>query len=80
LSEESGQTVKPKDKASFLKSVIDFLNSGILKNTTEIKILNRMHLKKVDQGSEQGAVWRKSGAYTIVFEHFEPNRNAAMST
>jgi hypothetical protein len=38
------------------------------------------HLKKVDQGSGQGAVRRKSGAYTLFCEHFEPSRNTAMST
>jgi len=44
------------------------------------KFVTRTHLKNVDQGSWQGAVWRKSGAYTIVCEHFEPSRNTAMST
>jgi hypothetical protein len=34
--------------------------------------------KIVDWGSEQGAGWRKSGAYTVVCEHFEPFRNAAL--
>ncbi len=34
--------------------------------------------KIVDRGSEQGARWRKSGAYTVVCEHFEPARNAAL--
>ncbi len=38
----------------------------------------RTYLKKVDQGSWQGAVRRKSGAYTLVCEHFEPIRNTAM--
>jgi hypothetical protein len=38
----------------------------------------RSYLKKMDQGSGQGAGWRKSAAYTVVFEHFEPTRNAAM--
>jgi hypothetical protein len=37
------------------------------------------HLKNVDQGSWQGAVRRKSAAYTLVCEHFEPSRNTAMS-
>jgi hypothetical protein len=32
------------------------------------------------QGSGQGADWRKSGAYTLVCEHFEPSRNTAMDT
>jgi hypothetical protein len=45
------------------------------------------HLKKVDQGPGQvvdpelavgGAGRRKSAAYTVVCEHFEPTRNAAM--
>jgi hypothetical protein len=36
--------------------------------------------KNVDQGSWQGAVRRKSGAYTVVCEHFEPIRNTAMGT
>jgi hypothetical protein len=40
----------------------------------------RTHLKIVDQGSWQGAVLRKSGAYTLVCEHFKPIRNTAMST
>ncbi len=39
---------------------------------------SRSHLKKVDQGSGQGAGRRKSPAYTIVCKHFEPTRNAAM--
>ena len=30
--------------------------------------------------SSKGAVRRKSGAYTVVCEHFEPIRNTAMST
>jgi len=38
----------------------------------------RIHLKKVHQGSGQGAGRRKSTAYTGVCEHFEPTRNAAM--
>jgi hypothetical protein len=38
----------------------------------------RSYLKKVDQGSGQGAGQRKSAAYTVVCEHFEPIRNAAM--
>jgi hypothetical protein len=47
----------------------------------------RSRLKKVNQGSGQvvdpelvvgGAERRKSGAYTVVCEHFEPTRNAAM--
>jgi hypothetical protein len=38
----------------------------------------RTHLKNVDQGSGQGAVRRKSGAYTLVCEHFEPSRNTAL--
>ncbi|MBW2174078.1 MAG: hypothetical protein JRF64_05435 [Deltaproteobacteria bacterium] len=38
------------------------------------------HLKNVDQGSGQGAGRRKSAAYTVVCEHFEPTRNAAMGT
>ncbi len=36
------------------------------------------HFKKVDQGSGQGAGRRKRGTYTVVCEHFEPTRNAAM--
>jgi hypothetical protein len=42
--------------------------------------ITRTHLKNVDQGSWQGAVRRKSAAYTLVCEHFEPIRNTAMST
>ncbi|MBW2566563.1 MAG: hypothetical protein JRE24_06715 [Deltaproteobacteria bacterium] len=38
------------------------------------------HLKKVDQGSGPGAGRRRSGAYTVVCEHFEPTRNTAMGT
>jgi hypothetical protein len=38
----------------------------------------RTHLKNVDQGSGQGAGRLKSGAYTLVCEHFEPVRNTAM--
>jgi hypothetical protein len=47
------------------------------------------HLKNVDQGSGQvldpepgvgSAGRRKSGAYTVVCEHFEPTRNTAMGT
>jgi len=34
--------------------------------------------KNVDQGSWQGAVRRKSAAYTLVCEHFEPSRKIAM--
>jgi hypothetical protein len=44
------------------------------------EIAFRTRLKNVDQGSWQGADRRKSGAYTLVFEHFEPNRNTAMGT
>jgi hypothetical protein len=40
----------------------------------------RTHLKNADEGSGQGAGRRKSGAYTQVCEHFEPIRNAALST
>jgi hypothetical protein len=40
----------------------------------------RTHLKNVDQGSGQGAGRGKSAAYTVVCEHFEPTRNAAMGT
>ena len=37
------------------------------------------HISKiVDQVSGQGAGRRKSGAYTVVCEHFEPIRNAVM--
>jgi hypothetical protein len=45
------------------------------------------HLKNMDQGSGQvvdpelavgGGGWRKNGAYTLVYEYFEPTRNAAM--
>jgi hypothetical protein len=36
------------------------------------------HLKNMDQGSGQGAGRLKSGAYTVVFEHFESSRNTAM--
>jgi hypothetical protein len=39
---------------------------------------SKSHLKKVDQGSGQGAWRRERGAYTVVCEHFEPTRNAAM--
>jgi len=49
-----------------------------------------MYLKNVDQGSGQvvdpelavvgGAGRRKSAAYTVVCEHFELTRNAAMGT
>jgi hypothetical protein len=39
---------------------------------------SRSYLKKVDQGSGQGAGRLKSAAYTVVCEHFEPTRNAAM--
>jgi hypothetical protein len=51
--------------------------------------LARTHLKNVDQGSGQvvdpelavgGAGRRKSGACTVVCEHFEPTRNTAMGT
>jgi hypothetical protein len=42
------------------------------------EITFRIHLKKVDQGSGQGAGRLKSGAYTLVCEHFEAGRNAAM--
>jgi hypothetical protein len=42
------------------------------------ELLTRSYLKKVDQGSGQGAGRRKSGAYAVVCEHFEPTRNAAM--
>jgi hypothetical protein len=47
------------------------------------------HLKEVGQGSGQvvgpylavgGAGRRESAAYTVVCEHFEPARNAAMGT
>ncbi len=38
----------------------------------------RSYLKKVDQGSGQGAGYQKSAAYTAVCEHLEPTRNAAM--
>jgi hypothetical protein len=42
------------------------------------EIVFRIRLKTVDQGSGQGAGRLKSGAYTIVCEHFEAGRNAAM--
>ncbi len=35
--------------------------------------------KIVDRGSGQGAGWRKSRAYTVVCEHFELVRNAALN-
>jgi hypothetical protein len=44
------------------------------------KIASRTHFKDVDQGSWQGAARRKSGAYTLVCEYFEPIRNTAMGT
>ncbi len=34
--------------------------------------------KYADFGSGQGAIRFKSGAYTLVREHFEADRNAAM--
>jgi hypothetical protein len=40
----------------------------------------RTYLKKVDQGSGQGVVRLKSGAYMLVCEHFEPSRKTAMGT
>ena len=43
-----------------------------------MKIMIRTHLKNVDKGSWQGADRRKSGAYTIVCEHFDVICNAAM--
>jgi hypothetical protein len=48
-------------------------------NRKWLKIICRTHLKNVDKGSWQGADRRKSGAYTIVCEHFEPGRNTAIS-
>jgi hypothetical protein len=38
------------------------------------------YLKNVAKGSGQGAGRIKSGAYTLVCEHFEPIRNAALGT
>jgi hypothetical protein len=38
----------------------------------------KLALKLSDPVRGQGAIWFKSGAYTIVSEHFEPNRNAAI--
>jgi len=35
-------------------------------------------VKPLDLGRGQGAIWRKSGAYTEVREHFEADRNAAI--
>ncbi|MBW1741866.1 MAG: hypothetical protein JRJ47_00350 [Deltaproteobacteria bacterium] len=46
--------------------------SGVLEDE------GKTRLKNVDQASGQGAGRRKSGAYTVVCEHFEPTRNAAM--
>jgi hypothetical protein len=43
-----------------------------------MNMLLKTHCKNVDKGSWQGAVRRKSGAYTLVCEHFEPSRNAVM--
>jgi len=37
-------------------------------------------LKKVIKGSGQGAGRLKSGAYTLVCEHFETSRNTALGT
>ena len=38
----------------------------------------RSYLKNVDQGSGKGAERIRSGAYTLVCEHFDPIRNTAM--
>ena len=62
-----------------------FSQAGVIRywlfvNRKWLKIIYRTHLKNVDKGSWQGADRRKSGAYTIVCEHFEPGRNTAMST
>jgi len=40
--------------------------------------VTRTYLKNVDVGSGQGAGSLKSGAYTLVCEHFEVARNAAL--
>jgi hypothetical protein len=40
----------------------------------------RTYLKNMDQGSGQGAGRQKSGAYTVVCEHFEPTRNPRRRT
>ena len=37
----------------------------------------KLAFKPLDFGCEQGAIRFKSGAYTSVREHFEPNCNAA---
>jgi hypothetical protein len=37
-----------------------------------------MVLKCLDFVRGQGAIWFESGAYTIVREHFGPDRNAAI--
>jgi hypothetical protein len=34
----------------------------------------------MDQGLWQGGGWLKSGAYTVVCEHFEKIRDTAMGT
>ncbi len=46
--------------------------------SADLSLCSRTHLKSVNQGSGQGAGRRKSAAYTVVCEHFEPTRNAVM--
>jgi hypothetical protein len=64
--------------AGLIKNIRRVYPKNNLRLQAEVKF--RTHLKKVDQGSCQGAGRRKSGAYTLVCEHFEPIRNTAMST
>ena len=47
--------------------------------TNELKTLElvKSDLKTSDHARRQGAIRFKSGAYTIVREHFESDRNAA---
>jgi four helix bundle protein len=59
---------------------IDLFQKLIEELTPKLSSYIRTHVKNGDQGSGQGAGRRKSAAYTVVCEHFEPTRNAAMGT
>jgi hypothetical protein len=66
-----------RDKTSF------FINFGFQQGYAKRKTVH-MHIclhckvgsKPLDLVRNQGAIRLKSGAYTLVREHFEPNRNA----
>jgi hypothetical protein len=64
----------------FFYSLLFKNNLALMGFAPVLRYITRTYLKNVAKGSGQGAGWVKSGAYTLVCEHFEPTRNTALGT